>query len=406
MFSKMNSTFDKSLIDNLLNDKEFYNKINEAKNNSKLSKVNDTIFNSNNSDIISDFVKLWNNYDKVSKENFIDNNSNKCILDVAHIFTIVLKAIFIGYTIYRIIYDDYPDQNSITISIIKYLFSFAFIIMTQFDSYDIIKVYNDIYVTLPKDISKITDEYTLNILLELEERDKIIKLQRIWNSNLFYKMLTGICWIIVMITNHLITPNIFLLTYIVACICLSGFITFVYVHQLNMLNTKQWMFRNKYCIFLNEPHLFIKVLHNNTNNINDDNNTNTINEEYKFNHSYNKTDKYNNIFDSYELQDRTNYGSIYSNEIGYTLKDCSFSTPTINEYEIKISKLKIVMEVNYCIVLSSLIITTIACKHNFYLIPLSLMFLNLFIPFTYPILIKINILLTQSLVMIFLLLKL
>ena len=47
----MNSTFDKSLIDNLLNDKEFYNKINEAKNNSKLSKDNDTIFNSNNDSI-------------------------------------------------------------------------------------------------------------------------------------------------------------------------------------------------------------------------------------------------------------------------------------------------------------------------------------------------------------------
>jgi hypothetical protein len=92
-------------------------------------------------------------------------------------------------------------------------------------------------------------------------------------------------------------------------------------------------------------------------------------------------------------------------ELRYSFKARAYSTPTMTEYEKKINKLNVVVELNYCLVLVALTCTIMIYKHYYFLIPISMMFINLVIPITYPILAKINILLIQLIVMILLLLK-
>lgn len=451
----MNSYIDKLLLDRVLNDKEFYNKIKEFKKSSNIE------LSKNKVDIsIEEFVDLWKKYEQKSKDDILEYNSNKCLLDIVHAFVLVLKVIFITINFYEIFQNKYSGEDDMIISIIKYIFTFAFIFISQFDTYDIIKTYNEIYITLPKDTCKITNEYNLNLLLELEERDKLYRLQKIWYTNLFYKIISSFCWIIIIRSSNLPKADILLLTYIISCICCIGFITFVCLHQLHLLNTKQWLFRNKYNIFLSDPHSFIKVLK--THEIYY---ANIIDSNYGSNYyieSCNKfVDKIDNIsiindsnylcnetiVDAYEIEDNIadksinnefdnivlfmgdrlennnsyklnhlNFNEInhnvsietkYNNlhELRYSFKDKAYSTPTISEYEKKIGKINVVVKINYCLVLLALTCTVTIYKHYYFLLPIGIMFINLFIPITYPILVKINILLIQLIVMILLMLK-
>lgn len=425
-------------IDSILNDEEFYIKLakykrenkldndsNDLENNlNELENLNKEDVNSCSNDSINkqnDNIKqelLKNKYQNSIKEINLKHNSNKCCLDVLHIFVLAIKVIYITVNFYNIIYDKANNFNDIILSIIKNIFIFAFVIFTYFDSYDIVKIYNNVYIYKPKYFDNIRDEYTLKMLLEFEERDKFMKIKKIYYNNLSNIILWSSCWIIAVRSRSINKINASFLTYILSFIIFISVTMLLFLHQFKIMSDLHWKFRNKYFIFLVDPHTFIKVLneHQNipivnafiVNNIEkykdcvnyESINYGSVNNDIIINNKL-FIDDTNNTSDNVKLDEID-----IVDEFSINTTQKKYNTPYINDYEKAINKLKFIIIINYILLISALTSTVIIYNHKLFLIPISLLFINLFISHNHLILSKINILIIQSIVMILLITKL